>query len=166
MNLPEIHHLSHEDQQLLVRSQQNILLDQDSRGFIAIEPFADVLDKVGMHKEAREYFQKIISSESDILTQARCLRKIANSYLNQRDHTNGEIAADNSILLLQNLGFQRKAEKEEYVKVLHALAYSYYFQLRFEKLEATVKEIKKILPDVTDIELRCNLFHTIPVVLI
>ena len=36
-----------------------------------------------------------------------------------------------------------------------------YFQLKFEKLEATVREIKTVLPDITDIELRCNLLHAI-----
>ena len=161
MDLPDIHHLSPGDQQLVIQSQQKVLLEQGIKGFIAIEPFADVLDKVGMHQEARDYYQKIISSTTDILTQARCWRKIAVSSVSQRDLINGGIAAGKAISLFQKLLLQDRAEREEYVKALHASAHSYYFQLKFEKLEATAKEIKKYLPDITDIELRCNLLHVI-----
>jgi tetratricopeptide (TPR) repeat protein len=145
----------------VIQSQQNVLLEQDIKGFIAIEPFADVLDKVGMHQEARDYFQKIILSATDILTQARCWRKIAVSLVSQRDFINGGIAAGKAISLFQKLLLQTKSEREEYVKALHASAHSYYFQLKFEKLETIAKEIKKYLPDITDIELRCNLLHVI-----
>ena len=161
MDLPDIHHLSPGDQQLVIQSQQKVLLEQEIKGFIAIEPFADVLEKVGMHQEARDYFQKIISSTTDILTPARCWRKIAVSWISQRDFINGGIAAGKAISLFKKLLLQNRTEKEEYVKTLHALAHSYYFQLKFEKLEATAKEIKKYLPDITDIELRCNLLHVI-----
>ena len=161
MDFPDIHHLSPGDQQLVIQSQQKVLLEQEIKGFIAIEPFADVLDKVGLHQEARDYFQKIISSTTDTLTQARCWRKIAVSWVSQRDFINGGIAAGKAISLFQNLSLQNRSEREEYVKALHASAHSYYFQLKFEKLEATAKEIKKYLPDITDIELRCNLLHVI-----
>lgn len=161
MDLPDIHHLSPGDQQLVIQSQQKVLQEQDIKGFIAIEPFADVLDKVGMHQEARDYFQKIISSTTDILTQARCWRKIAVSFMGQRDYMKGGIAAGDAISLLKKLPLKEKSEKEEYVRTLHASAHSYYFELKFEKLEATVKEIKRYLPDITDIELRCNLLNAI-----
>lgn len=161
MDLPDIKHLSPEDQQLVIQSQQKVLSGEGENGFIAIEPYADVLDKVGMHHEARQYFEKIISTKPDILTQARCWRKIAVSCIGQRDFISGGLAADNAALLLYGMSLQAKTEKEEYVKVLHASAHSYYFQLKFEKLEATVKEIKKYLPDITDIDLRCNLLHVI-----
>ncbi|HEU5164972.1 MAG TPA: hypothetical protein VFU29_05505 [Chitinophagaceae bacterium] len=161
MDLPAIQHLSPGDQQLVIQSQQKVLLEQDIKGFIAIEPFADVLEKVGMHQEARDYFQKIISSTTDILTQARCWRKIAVSLVSQRDFINGGIAASQAISLFQKLLLDNRSEREEYVKALHASAHSYYFQLKFEKLEVAAKEIKKYLPDITDIELRCNLLHVI-----
>ena len=103
MDLPDIHHLSPGDQQLVIQSQQKVLLEQDIKGFIAIEPFADVLDKVGMHEDARDYLQKIISSTADILTQARCWRKIAVSCVSQRDFINGGIAAGKAISLFQKL---------------------------------------------------------------
>ena len=85
MELPDIKHLSPEDQELIIQSQQKVLSEGDEKGFIAIEPFADLLDKVGMHDESRQYFRKIISSTDDILTQARCWRKIAFSLLSQRN---------------------------------------------------------------------------------
>src|SRR4030095_3584055 len=56
-----------------------------------------------------------------------------------------------------------KGRKEEYIRILHVSANSYYFQLKFEKLEAIVKEIKIVLPDITDIELRCNLLNAISI---
>ena len=161
MELPDIQHLSPEDQQLVIQTQQKVLSESDEKGFIAIEPFADILDKVGMHDEARQYFRKIISSGADILTLARCWRKIAVSCVSQRDYISGGLAADNAASLLQRMPLQAKGEKEEYVRVLHASAHSYYFQLKFEKLDAAVKEIKKYLPDISDIDLRCSLFHVI-----
>ena len=161
MELPDLHHLSPEDQELVILSRQKVLSDTDERGFTAVEPFADVLDKVGLHREAREYLQKIIASTPDILIQARCWRKIAFSCIGQRDLISGAMAAENAVSLLQQLPLQISSDKEEYVKALHALAHSHYFQLAFEKLETTVKEIKKYLPDITDIDLRCNLLHVI-----
>ena len=86
MELPDIKHLSPEDQELIIQSQQKVLSEGDEKGFIAIEPFADLLDKVGMHHESRQYFRKIIASTDDILTQARCWRKIAFSFLGQRNY--------------------------------------------------------------------------------
>jgi hypothetical protein len=80
MELPDIKHLSPEDQELFIQSQQKILSEGDEKGFIAIEPFADLLDKVGMHHESRQYFRKIIASTDNILTQARGWRKIAFSF--------------------------------------------------------------------------------------
>ncbi|HEU5164973.1 MAG TPA: hypothetical protein VFU29_05510 [Chitinophagaceae bacterium] len=161
MDLPDIQHLSPGDQQLVIQSQQKVLLEQDIKGFIAIEPFADVLDKVGMHQEARDYFQKIISSTTDILTQARCWRKIAFSCNNQKDFTNAGVAAQNALTLMRASLLKKKPEKDEYIRILHEASYSFYFQLKFEKLEATAKEVKRLLPDVTDIELRVNLFNII-----
>lgn len=161
MDLPDLKHLSPEDQQLVIQTQQKVLSEEVKKGFIAIEPFADILDKVGMHNEARQYFQKIIASTSDILTQARCWRKIAFSFINQRDFISGGLAANNAKSLFERLPLDIKEEREEYVKILHASAHSYYFELKFEKLEAAVKEIKKYLPDIADIDLRCNLFHVI-----
>ena len=161
MDLPNLQHLSPEDRQLILESQQKIMSGHEEKMLVAMESFAELLDKAGLHIEARKYFQNIISSTTDILTQARSWRKIAVSLVSQRDFINGGIAAGKSISLFQKLLLQNRSEKEEYVKALHALAHSYYFQLKFEKLEVTAKEIKKYLPDITDIELRCNLLHVI-----
>jgi len=161
MELPDIKHLSPEDQELIIQSQQKVLSEGDEKGFIAIEPFADLLDKVGMHHESRQYFRKIISSTDDILTQARCWRKIAFSFLSQRDYIGTAEAAECAAALVSQLPMIDKEGKEEYVQILHYMAQSCYFQLKFEKLEAIVKEIKTVLPDITDIELRSNLLHAI-----
>src|SRR4030095_14014519 len=107
--------------------------------------------------EARQYFRKIISSGADILTQARCWRKIAFSFVGQRDFISGGLAANNAESLLERTSLDIKEEREEFVRVLHASAHSNYFQLKYERLEAAVKKIKKYLPDITDIDLRCNL---------
>jgi len=48
MELPDIKHLSPEDQELLIQSQQKILSEGDEKGFIAIEPFADDLASFGL----------------------------------------------------------------------------------------------------------------------
>ena len=163
MELPDIKHLSPEDQELIIQSQQKVLSEGDEKGFIAIEPFADLLDKVGMHDESRQYFRKIISSTDDILTQTRCWRKIAFSLLGQRDFNGTAEAAECAAALARQLPTIDKKGNEEYVRILHVSANSYYFQLKFEKLEAIVKEIKTVLPDITDIELRCNLLHAISI---
>jgi len=161
MELPDIKHLSPEDQELLIQSQQKILSEGDEKGFIAIEPFADLLDKVGMHHESRQYFRKIIASTDNILTQARGWRKIAFSCLGQRNYIGTAEAAECAAALVLQLPIIDKEGKEEYVRILHCMAQSCYFQLKFEKLEAIVKEIKSVLPDITDIELRSNLLHAI-----
>jgi len=161
MELPDIKHLSPEDQELIVQSQQKVLSEGDEKGFIAIEPFADLLDKMGMHDESRQYFRKIISSTDDILTQARCWRKIAFSLLGQRDFNGTAEVAECAAALVRQLPTIDKEAKEEYVRILHCMAQSFYFQLKFEKLEAIVKEIKSVLPDITDIELRSNLLYAI-----
>ena len=161
MELPDIKHLSPEDQELIIQSQQKVLSEGDEKGFIAIEPFADLLDKVGMHDESRQYFRKIISSTDDILTQARCWRKIAFSLLSQRDFNGTAEVAECAAALVRQLPTIDKEGKEEYVRILHCMAQSFYFQLKFEKLEAIVKEIKSVLPDITDIELRSNLLYAI-----
>ena len=161
MELPDIKHLSPEDQELIIQSQQKVLSEGDEKGFIAIEPFADLLDKMGMHDESRQYFRKIISSTDDILTQARCWRKIAFSLLGQRDFNGTAEVAECAAALVRQLPTIDKEAKEEYVRILHCMAQSFYFQLKFEKLEAIVKEIKSVLPDITDIELRSNLLYAI-----
>jgi hypothetical protein len=161
MELPNIQHLSPEDQQLVIQAQQMVLSEESEKGFIAIEPFADILDKVGMHDEARQYFRKIISSGADILTQARCWRKIAFSFIGQRDFISGGLAANNAESLFERMSLDIKEEQEEFVRVLHASAHSNYFQLKYERLEVAVKKIKKYLPDITDIDLRCNLLNVI-----
>ena len=161
MDLPDLQHLSHEDRELILQSQQKILPGQDEKMLVAMESFAELLDKVGLHNEARKYFQNIISSTSDILTKARCWRKIAFSFNSQRDHMSADTAAENAAVLIHRLPMNEKNVKEEYVMILHNTAHSYYFQLKFEKLETTVREIKKFLPDVYDIALRCNLLHSV-----
>jgi hypothetical protein len=70
-------------------------------------------------------------------------------------------AAECAAALVLQLPIIDKEGKEEYVRILHCMAQSCYFQLKFEKLEAIVKEIKTVLPDITDIELRSNLLHAI-----
>ena len=130
MESPDIQHLSPKDQQILIQSQQKVLSEGDEKGFIAIEPFADLLDKVGMHHESRQYFQKIISSTDDILTQARCWRKIAFSFIGQRDFLNGGLAAHNAASLLQKMPLQAKTEKEEYVRILYVSANSYLLPVK------------------------------------
>ena len=161
MELPDIKHLSPEDQELIIQSQQKVLSEGEEKGFIAIEPFADLLDKLGVHDESRQYFRKIISSTDDILTQARCWRKIAFSLLSQRNYMDAAETAERAAVLARKLLVKDKSGKEEYVRILHVSANSYYFQLKFEKLESIVKEIKAVLPDITDIELRCNLLNAI-----
>src|SRR5688572_13838050 len=115
MELPDIQHLSPKDQQLVIQTQQKVLSERDEKGFIAIEPFADLLDKVGMHHESRQYFQKIISSTNDILTQARCWRKIAFSFLSQRNYMVAAETAEKAVALVQ-LSMKDKEGKEEYVR--------------------------------------------------
>ena len=68
--------------------------------------------------------------------------------------------AERAAVLVQ-LPMKDKEGKEEYVRILHVSANSFYFQLKFEKLESIVKEIKTVLPDITDIELRSNLLNAI-----
>jgi len=161
MELPDLQHLSPEDRQLILESQQKIMSGQDEKMLVAMESFADLLDKLGMHSEARKYFQNIFSSTSDNLTQARCLRKFAFSSLGQRNYMSAAETAERAVALVQQLPMIDKGRKEEYVRILHVCANSYYFQLKFERLEAIVKEIKIVLPDITDIELRCSLLHAI-----
>ena len=161
MDLADLQHLSPEDRQLILESQQKIMSGHDEKMLVAMESFAELLDKVGMHSEARKYFQNIISSTTNILTQARCWRKIAFSCNNQKDFTNAGVAAQNALTLIRTSLLKRKPEKDEYIRILHEASYSFYFQLKFEKLEATAKEVKRLLPDVTDIELRVNLFNVI-----
>ena len=161
MDLQDLQHLSPEDRQLILQSQQKILTGQDEKMLVAMESFAELLDKVGLHNEARKYFQHIISSTTDLLTQARCLRKIAFSSLSQRNYMGAAEAAERAAVLVSQLPKTDKEGKEEYVRILHISANSYYFQLKFEKLEVIVKEIKTVLPDLTDIELRCNLLNAI-----
>ena len=163
MDVPDVQHLSPEDRQLVLQSQQKILLAQDEKMLVAMESFADLLDKMGMHSEARKYFQNIISSTTDILTKARCWRKIAYSSLSQRNYMDAVETAERAAALVRQLPMKDKGEKEEYVRILHIDANSYYFQLKFEKLEAIVKEIKTVLPDLADIELRCNLLNAISI---
>lgn len=163
MDVPDVQHLSPEDRQLVLQSQQRILLAQDGKMLVAMEAFADLLDKMGMHSEARKYFQNLISSTTDILTHARCWRKIAFSSLSQRNYMDAVEATEKAAALVRQLPMTDKGGKEEYVRILHVSANSYYFQLKFEKLEAIVKEIKTVLPDLTDIELRCNLLNAISI---
>lgn len=163
MDLPDLQHLSPQDRELIFRSQQKILPGQDEKMLVAMETFADLLDKMGMHSEARKYFQNIISSTTDILTKARCWRKIAFSSLSQRNYMGAVETAERAAALVRQLPMTDKGGKEEYVRILHVSANSYYFQLKFEKLEVIVKEIKTVLPDLTDIELRCNLLNAISI---
>ena len=163
MDLPDLQHLSPEDREIILQSQQKILSGQDEKMLVAMESFAELLDKVGLHSEARKYFQNIISSTSDILTQARCLRKIAFSSLSQRNYMVAAETAEKAAALVRQLPKTDKEGKEEYVRILHISANAYYFQLKFEKLEVIVKEIKTVLPDLTDIELRCNLLNAISI---
>ena len=163
MDLPDLQHLSPEDRELILQSQQKILVGQDEKMLVAMESFADLLDKMGMHSEARKYFQNIIFSTTDILTQARGWRKIAFSSLSQRNYMGAVDTAERAAALVRQLPITDKGGKEEYVRILHVSANSYYFQLKFEKLESIVKEIKAVLPDITDVELRCNLLNTISI---
>jgi tetratricopeptide (TPR) repeat protein len=163
MELPDLQHLSPEDRELILESQQKIMSGQDEKMLVAMESFADLLDKLGMHSEARKYFQNIFSSTSDNLTQARCLRKIAYSSLGQRNYMDAAETAEKAAAFVRQLPMKDKGRNEEYVRILHVSANSYYFQLKFEKLEAIVKEIKIVLPDITDIELRCNLLNAISI---
>ncbi|HZI52766.1 MAG TPA: hypothetical protein VFD56_03650 [Chitinophagaceae bacterium] len=164
MDLPDLDHLSPEDQKLVTIAYQNALPEkQNGNGLTALETFADMLDKVGMHEEARKYFNQIISYTNDILTQARIWRKIAFSSLSQRNYMRAVQPAEWAAALVRQLPMKDKEGKEEYVRILHVSANSYYFQLKFEKLEAIVKEIKTVLPDITDIELRCNLLNAISI---
>src|SRR5688572_735789 len=164
MDLPDLDHLSPEDQKLVTIAYQNALPEkQNGNGLTALETFADMLDKVGMHEEARKYFNQIISYTNDILTQARIWRKIAFSSLSQRNYMRAVQPAEWAAALVRQLPMKDKEGNEEYVRILHVSANSYYFQLKFEKLEAIVKEIKTVLPDITDIELRCNLLNAISI---
>ena len=163
MDLPDLQHLSPEDKQLILQSQQKILTGQDEKMLVTMESFADLLDRVGMHGEARKYFQNIISATTDILIRARCWRKIAFSSLSQRNYLDAVETAERAVALVRQLPLTDKNGKEEYVRILHVAANLYYFQLKFEKLEAIVKEIKNVLPDITDIELRCNLLNAISI---
>ena len=138
-------------------------MGEDEKMLVAMESFADLLDKVGMHSEARKYFQNLISSTTDILTKARCWRKIAYSSLSQRNYMDAVEPAEKAAALVRQLPMTDKGGKEEYVRILHVSANSYYFQLKFENLEVIVKEIKTVLPDLTDIELRCNLLNAISI---
>jgi hypothetical protein len=145
MDIPDLQHLSPEDRQLILESQQRILPGQDEKMLVAMESFADLLDKVGMHSEARKYFQNIFTSTTDILTKARCWRKIAFSFLSQRNYMDAAETAERAAALVRQLPMTDKGRKEEYVRILHVCANSYYFQLKFERLEAIVKRNKNCI---------------------
>src|SRR4030095_4868908 len=103
MDLADLQHLSPKDRQLILESQQKIMSGHDDKMLVAMESFADLLDKVGLHGEARKYFQNIISSATDILRKARCWRKIAFSCLSQRNYMDAVEAAERAAALVRQL---------------------------------------------------------------
>src|SRR4030095_5650913 len=128
MDTVAIQRLPPEHQQLVMDAEEKYLLaKKNGKHLPELELFAGALDKVGMHEEARTYFVDISSSTSDLLTQARCWRKIAFSFNSQRNFINAGIAVEKSTMLIRQLPLKENAEKEEYVKILYDEENSFYF---------------------------------------
>lgn len=125
------------------------------------EILADLLEQNGLHDDSRVLWNELAELPKPDLYQAMCLRKITQSFLNQRDH---EHAADKAMLalkIIRQTELKSQEEKTEYFQILNQSCFAFYFCLQDDKVEECVKELRKLFSSVDDLSHQIDFYFSV-----
>ncbi len=125
------------------------------------EILADLLEQNGLHDDSRILWNELAQTHEDNLYQAMCLRKITQSFLNQRDHESAAANAELALQIIRQTTLTSQEEKTEYFQILNQSSFAFYFCLQPEKVEACVKELRKLFSSVNDLALQIDFYFSV-----
>jgi len=125
------------------------------------EILADLLEQNGLHDESRILWNELVQTHQDNLYQAMCLRKMTQSFLNQRDHESAAAKAELALKMIRQTSITSQEEKTEYFQILNQSCFAFYFCLQPDKVEACVKDLRKLLSSVNDVAQQIDFYFSV-----
>lgn len=125
------------------------------------EILADLLEQNGLHDDSRVLWNELAEMHQHNLYKAKCLRKIAQSFLNQRDHESAAEKAELALKTISQTALTSQEEKTEYFQILNQSCFASYFCLQPDKVEVCVKELRKLFSSVHDLTQQIDFYFSV-----
>ena len=126
-----ISHLQSSDQeQLEIAAKRLAAAKTPAKKIKQKEILADLLEQNGLHNDSRILWNELVQTHEDYLYQAMCLRKITQSFLNQRDHESAAAKVELALQIIRQTPLTSQEEKTEYFQILNqrlSLSDNWYF---------------------------------------
>lgn len=161
--MPDISQLSDELQAQAKAIFKNLKAENKSGGEginVQIEKLADFLNQNGLHDESRGYYLDICKSTNSILDEVRVKRKIAETYLSQRNIFAACQASEDALQLIRQAGSGEEKMKE-FFETLSACAYANYFVSKSERLQELVTEMRSHFPSISDEAVKLRFYFVV-----
>ena len=157
-----ISHLQSSDQeQLGIAAKRLAAAKTPAKKIKQKEILADLLEQNGLHNDSRILWNELVQTHEDNLYQAMCLRKITQSFLNQRDHESAAAKVELALQIIRQTPLTSQEEKTEYFQILNQSCFAFYFCLQPDKVEVCVKELRKLLSSVNDLAQQIDFYFSV-----
>ncbi|OSZ76858.1 hypothetical protein CAP36_10505 [Chitinophagaceae bacterium IBVUCB2] len=162
MKLTGINHLQPDYREQLRKAEKELAIAKTEVEKINCQQvLADLLEQNGLHEDSRNLWKQLAAPHQNKLEQARCWRKITESFINQRDLDNAAINAEKSLNIIRQTLLSSEEEKAEYFNILVQCCSTFYFSLQSEKVEECVKELRKLFTAVTDNNKKIDFYFSV-----
>lgn len=125
------------------------------------EILADLLEQNGLHDDSRILWNELAQAHHDGLYQAMCLRKITQSFLNQRDHESAAAKASLALKIIRQTPLASPAEITEYFQILNQSCFVFYFCNQSDKVDESVKELRKLFSSIDDLSQQIDFYFSV-----
>lgn len=125
------------------------------------EILADLLEQNGLHDDSRILWNELAQTHQDNLYQAMCLRKITQSFLNQRDHESAAAKAELALKIIRQTSLSSQEEINEYFQILNQSCFAFYFCLQSDKVEECVKELRKLFSSINNLSQQIDFYFSV-----
>ena len=157
-----ISHLQSSDQEQLRMAEKRLAKAKTPAEKIKQkEILAELLEQNGLHDNSRSLWNELAQTQQGDLYQAMCLRKITQSFLNQRDHDSAAIHAATALRAIRQTPLTSQQERTEYFNILVQNCTAFYFCLQPEKVEACVKELRILFSAVEDLHQKIDFYFAV-----
>ncbi len=147
----DISHLKNSDQEQLQIAEKHLANAKKPAEKIKLkEILADLLEQNGLHDKSRILWNELAQTDQAFHYQAMCLRKITQSFLNQRDHESAAANAEIALQVIRKTPLKSQQDRTEYFHILIQCCTAFYFCLQPEKVEECVKELRTLFSEVEE----------------